>query len=147
MTSSTFLIESETMLAHDIARVQTQKTIQSSVYQRADPDQSGEVDQTAQEVRSNGSEKEARLINEQFMDGMTEMPEDEEINETMSMLAAQVLEKTKISRQEVEKSENQMEKEKILSQSLLETFEMGQDDQFENLLDDVKMDDMDKQNK
>ena len=83
-------------------------------------------------------------MNEQFMDGMTEMPEDEEINETMSMLAAQVLEKTKISRQEVEKSEHQMEKEKILSQSLLETFEMGQDDQFENLLDDVKMDDMDK---
>lgn len=34
------------------------------------------------------SEENARLANEQFMDGMTQMPEDDDLNDTMTRIAA-----------------------------------------------------------
>lgn len=90
------------------------------------------------------------MLNEQFMDGMTEMPEDEEINETMSKLAES---QNPINGNQPglanrnDQGAELLVDEKVLSQSLLETFEMGQDDQFENLLDDVEMDELVTQEK
>ena len=68
------------------------------------------------------------------MSGLTQMPEDDEyLNDTFSRIAADNSPKqgggTKAAKEDDER----------LSQSLLETFEMEDDDQFENLLDTVSV--------
>ena len=86
---------------------------------------------------------------------MTQMPEDEEINETMSRIAAEdIVDKKEVKGKPTPAVEmitiedKQMVDKKaegvLLSQSLLETFEMMEfDDQFENLLDDVQVNNQD----
>ena len=83
------------------------------------------------------------------------MPEDEEINETMSRIAAEdIVDKKEVKGKPTPAVEmitiedKQMVDKKaegvLLSQSLLETFEMMEfDDQFENLLDDVQVNNQD----
>ena len=74
------------------------------------------------------------------MSGETQIFDDAEIQETMTKIASdnKNMSSTTVEKAAVE-SKTKQKDEHALSQSLLETFEMEDDDQFENLLDDITL--------